>query len=99
MSTKVFDYVAPDANGATVSPELRWLNNGTLAPSIDDAVENAEEGVGIEIIITLTIGIGLFVINGVAFFRLALKKREAQKQFRKNLEVTIYITLLVSNAF
>ena len=65
--------------------ELEAANNQTFRPI--DLDEQEDQGVGIEIIITLTIGIGLFIINGVAFFNLGLKKRRAQKQFRKNLEV------------
>ena len=49
--------------------------------------EKKDEGVGIEITITLTIGLLLFIINGAAFLNLAWKKRTAQKQFRRNLEV------------
>ena len=54
---------------------------------IDDPKKDKDEGIGIEITITLTIGLLLFIINGAAFLNLAWKKRIAQKQFRRNLEV------------
>ena len=54
---------------------------------IDDPKNDKDEGIGIEITITLTIGLLLFIINGAAFLNLAWKKRIAQKQFRRNLEV------------
>ena len=54
---------------------------------IDNPKKAKDEGIGIEITITLTIGLLLFIINGAAFLNLAWKKRIAQKQFRRNLEV------------
>ena len=62
-------------------------NNQTYIP-IEALEEKKDEGVGIEITITLTIGLLLFIINGAAFLNLAWKKRTAQKQFRRNLEVS-----------
>ena len=73
-------------------PEVREF--GKEKPSwmkpIDAPEEEEEPGVGIEITITLTIGLLLFIINGAAFLNLAWKKRNAQKQFRRNLEVSHY---------
>ena len=62
---------------------------------IDDPKKKKDDGIGIEITITLTIGLLLFIINGAAFLNLAWKKRIAQKQFRRNLEVTRTELLIV----
>ena len=73
----------------TVAPELKKINNRTWV-SFED-MPSEEKGVGIEIVITLTIGAVLFIINGVAFLNIGLKKRRAQKEFRKNLEVCMIV--------
>ena len=62
---------------------------------IDDPKKEKDEGIGIEITITLTIGLLLFIINGAAFLNLAWKKRIAQKQFRRNLEVKFQNLLMI----
>ena len=67
--------------------DIKEANNQTYIP-IEALEEKKDEGVGIEITITLTIGLLLFIINGAAFLNLAWKKRTAQKQFRRNLEVS-----------
>ena len=61
---------------------------------IDDPKKEKDDGIGIEITITLTIGLLLFIINGAAFLNLAWKKRIAQKQFRRNLEVSLKSSFL-----
>ena len=71
----------------TVGYDMVEANNQTYIP-IEALEEKKDEGVGIEITITLTIGLLLFIINGAAFLNLAWKKRTAQKQFRRNLEVS-----------
>ena len=75
---------------ATVATELREINNKTFE-SFEDRLAEREgqaESIGVEIIITLSIGVFLFVVNGIAFLNIGLKKRRQQKQFRKNLEVS-----------
>merc|ERR1711937_789904 len=76
---------------ATVATELREINNKTFE-SFEDRLAEREgqaESIGVEIIITLSIGVFLFVVNGIAFLNIGLKKRRQQKQFRKNLELQI----------
>ena len=81
-------YVTTERYGAvTVGYDMVEANNQTYIP-IEALEEKKDEGVGIEITITLTIGLLLFIINGAAFLNLAWKKRTAQKQFRRNLEVS-----------
>jgi hypothetical protein len=68
------------------SEDLAQKNNKTFTALEDRVV--VDDGPGIEIIITIAVGLSLFIVNGVAFLKLALKKRKAQKVFRKNLEVS-----------
>ena len=76
-----------DVYEASPDPKPMPTERAPWRPPIDVPTEDDEPGVGIEITITLTIGLLLFIINGAAFLNLAWKKRNAQKQFRRNLEV------------
>ena len=80
MTSSRNSYVTTERYGAvTVGYDMVEANNQTYIP-IEALEEKKDEGVGIEITITLTIGLLLFIINGAAFLNLAWKKRTAQKQ-------------------